>query len=153
MRHYTIGIEPSLRLLCWDKRHAPYTYRIERFLFSALVGQEGIEPTRPCKRTGFTDRGAYLNALLTLVRIIGFEPMTFRLSVERSNQLSYTRIFLIMALPAGLEPATYWLTASRSANWAKEEYNGREGGNRTHSPIRNGFTVRRRSPTRPPPEI
>ena len=31
--------------------------------------------------------------------------------------------------------------------------NGREGGIRTHSPKRNGFTVRRRSPTRPPPGI
>lgn len=30
-----------------------------------MVGQERIELTRPCERTGFTDRGAYLNALLT----------------------------------------------------------------------------------------
>ena len=27
-----------------------------------------------------------------------------------------------MAPPAGLEPATSWLTVMRSANWAKEEY-------------------------------
>ena len=27
-----------------------------------------------------------------------------------------------MAPPAGLEPATSWLTVMRSANWAKEDY-------------------------------
>ena len=28
----------------------------------------------------------------------------------------------ILALPAGLEPATYWLTVSRSTNWTKEAF-------------------------------
>lgn len=58
-----------------------------------MVGQERIELTRPCWRTGFTDRGAYLNALLTLVQMTGIEPVTSRLSVECSNHLSYTCIY------------------------------------------------------------
>ena len=32
------------------------------------------------------------------------------------------RIQDFLAPPAGLEPATSWLTVMRSANWAKEEY-------------------------------
>ena len=38
-----------------------------------------------------------------------------------------------MAPPAGLEPATRWLTASRSTNWAIGEYIGNLYGIRTHS--------------------
>ena len=40
----------------------------------------------------------------------------------------------ILAPPAGLEPATSWLTVMRSTDWAKEEY-GAPSGTRTRDPL------------------
>ena len=39
-----------------------------------------------------------------------------------------------LAPPAGLEPATSWLTVMRSTDWAKEEY-AAPSGTRTRDPL------------------
>ena len=45
--------------------------------------------------------------------------------VEKREQVFWLALFFL-APPAGLEPATSWLTVMRSANWAKEEYLSRD---------------------------
>lgn len=50
------------------------------------MGVEGIEPTRPMKETGFTDRGGYLNALHSRTGAQGFEPRVLRFGAYGVSQ-------------------------------------------------------------------
>ena len=62
-----------------------------------------------------------VSALLNLVGVTGFEPVTLRLSSACSNQLSYTPDILVgvtalMVEAWGFEPQTYSLQSYRSTN-------------------------------------
>ena len=60
-----------------------------------------------------------VSALLNLVGVTGFEPVTLRLSSACSNQLSYTPGLISrssLVETRGLEPLTYSLQSYRSTN-------------------------------------
>ena len=47
-----------------------------------------------------------------------------RRSTMGANKKDHRLVVFLLAPPAGLEPATSWLTVMRSTDWAKEEYDG-----------------------------
>ena len=70
-------------------------------------GQAGIEPaTSPTLKENLTTRPLAHNYFIFYGTLVKDD--------KKKN---------IQSLPAGLEPATYWLTANRSANWAMEALN------------------------------
>ena len=57
-----------------------------------------------------------LRLITYTLRVIPYQSF----GLDRKKQVS--RLAFFLAPPAGLEPATSWLTVMRSTDWAKEEY-------------------------------
>lgn len=81
--------------------------------------------------------------------LIQMPPRTFS-HRSSSHVITLTRIWELIS-ELCIVPRLYSQRMAFILIWAFRS--GRGGGIRTHSPKGTGFTVRRRSPTRPPPEI